>query len=363
MKKVRAGAHTWALLIVVFLAVGVGSASSSSGLPSIKIGKHVCTSSLSRWGNCGAVVLASSSGTPLAGTTPPAAALGPAQFHSAYNLPTTAPAAYDDRDRRRLRRPEHRVGPGGYDPYYGLPACTTANGCFRKVNQTGGTAYPTDGRRLVARDRPRRRDGTRRSARTARSCSSRPASATTANLGAAENEAVALGANVISNSWLSGEYSSETADECHTSTTRASRSPRRRATTATASASRRRRATSRRSAARRSTLGSSGCVLRRVRLERAAAPAVRAYDPEACLADRHRLFTPVGRRRVGRRRPEHRRGGLRLRSYSGQTGWFQVGGTSLASPLDRRGVRAGREHGARQRRLRIYAHSRARCTT
>jgi len=26
----------------------------------------------------------------------------------------------------------------------GLPACTTANGCFKKVNQTGGTAYPPD---------------------------------------------------------------------------------------------------------------------------------------------------------------------------------------------------------------------------
>ena len=25
---------------------------------------------------------------------------------------------------------------------FGLPACTTANGCFKKVNQTGGTRYP-----------------------------------------------------------------------------------------------------------------------------------------------------------------------------------------------------------------------------
>lgn len=27
---------------------------------------------------------------------------------------------------------------------YGLPACTTANGCFKKVNQTGGTTYPAE---------------------------------------------------------------------------------------------------------------------------------------------------------------------------------------------------------------------------
>src|SRR5205809_768187 len=30
-----------------------------------------------------------------------------------------------------------------YRSAMGLPACTTANGCFTKVNQTGGTNYPT----------------------------------------------------------------------------------------------------------------------------------------------------------------------------------------------------------------------------
>src|SRR5262249_14282478 len=29
-----------------------------------------------------------------------------------------------------------------YRSTYGLPPCTTANGCFKKVNQTGGTRYP-----------------------------------------------------------------------------------------------------------------------------------------------------------------------------------------------------------------------------
>src|SRR6185312_15425404 len=30
-----------------------------------------------------------------------------------------------------------------YRSTYGLPACTTANGCFKKINQNGGTSYPT----------------------------------------------------------------------------------------------------------------------------------------------------------------------------------------------------------------------------
>ncbi|MCC7105469.1 MAG: S53 family peptidase [Chloroflexi bacterium] len=29
-----------------------------------------------------------------------------------------------------------------FSSQYGLPACTTANGCFKKVNQTGGSTYP-----------------------------------------------------------------------------------------------------------------------------------------------------------------------------------------------------------------------------
>lgn len=29
-----------------------------------------------------------------------------------------------------------------FDSQYGLPSCTTANGCFKKVNQSGGSSYP-----------------------------------------------------------------------------------------------------------------------------------------------------------------------------------------------------------------------------
>ena len=31
---------------------------------------------------------------------------------------------------------------GTFSSQYGLPQCTTANGCFTKVNQTGGSSYP-----------------------------------------------------------------------------------------------------------------------------------------------------------------------------------------------------------------------------
>jgi hypothetical protein len=61
---------------------------------------------------------------------------GPADIQSAYKLPsstTTATVAivdaYDD--------PSAESDLATYRSQYGLPACTTANGCFRKVNQSG----------------------------------------------------------------------------------------------------------------------------------------------------------------------------------------------------------------------------------
>jgi hypothetical protein len=67
----------------------------------------------------------------------------PATLHSAYNLPTTASGtptvavvdAYDD--------PSIEADLAVYSQMFGLPACTTANGCFRKLNQSGVQgAYP-----------------------------------------------------------------------------------------------------------------------------------------------------------------------------------------------------------------------------
>jgi N-acetylneuraminic acid mutarotase/uncharacterized glyoxalase superfamily protein PhnB len=66
----------------------------------------------------------------------------PANIQSAYNLPaaTGAPLvaivdAYDD--------PNAESDLATYRTQFGLPACTTANGCFRKVAQDGSTNYPS----------------------------------------------------------------------------------------------------------------------------------------------------------------------------------------------------------------------------
>src|SRR6202035_5418662 len=72
------------------------------------------------------------------------AGFSPADLQSAYNLPSSAAGsgqtvaivdAYDD--------PNAEADLATYRAQFGIASCTTANGCFRKVNQTGGSIYPS----------------------------------------------------------------------------------------------------------------------------------------------------------------------------------------------------------------------------
>jgi subtilase family serine protease len=103
-----------------------------------------------------------------------------------------------------------------YRSTFGLPACTTANGCFRKVNQTGGTSsYPKNN---TGWDQEQALDLDMVSA-TCPSCHILLVQATNAsftNLGTAENTAAALGAHVISNSYGGGETGAGSLDGYYT---------------------------------------------------------------------------------------------------------------------------------------------------
>src|SRR5215471_12491266 len=75
-------------------------------------------------------------------TTPPKHAYTPADMADAYQLDTSLGAgstvaivdAYND--------PNVEADLAVYRKTWGLPPCTTANKCFRKVNQRGGTVMP-----------------------------------------------------------------------------------------------------------------------------------------------------------------------------------------------------------------------------
>ncbi|WP_328470839.1 carboxypeptidase regulatory-like domain-containing protein [Streptomyces sp. NBC_00448] len=139
---------------------------------------------------------------------PPTTALAPSDIQSAYRLPaghgggqTVAIVdAYGDSNAE--------ADLAAYRAYYDLPPCTTANGCFKKVDQSGGSNYPPD-------DPDWGTETTLDLDAVSAAC---PAcnillvqgdDASFDNLGIAENTAVALGAKFVSNSYGADEDPSE----------------------------------------------------------------------------------------------------------------------------------------------------------
>jgi subtilase family serine protease len=138
---------------------------------------------------------------------------GPSSLQAAYGLTSYSSAngsgqtiaivdAYND--------PTAEADLGVYRSYYGLSSCTTSNGCFKKVSQTGSTTSlpSTDGG--WAEEISLDLDMVSAIAPNAKIILVEATSASYANLGAAENEAAALGATEISNSWGGSDASDST---------------------------------------------------------------------------------------------------------------------------------------------------------
>ncbi|WP_372337601.1 peptidase S8 [Streptomyces sp. MK5] len=134
---------------------------------------------------------------------------GPASLQAAYNLPSAGGGsgqtvaivdAYDD--------PNAEADLAVYRSQYGLPACTTANGCFSKVDQNGGTKYPR-GDSGWAEEISLDLDMVSAACPNCKILLVEASSATMTNLGTAVNTAVRLGAKFVSNSYGGGESSSD----------------------------------------------------------------------------------------------------------------------------------------------------------
>jgi hypothetical protein len=143
------------------------------------------------------------------------AGYGPAQLRGAYNLPSAAPrvqtiaivTAYDSPNIEKDLR--------FYSKTFALPDCGSANGCFRKVNGAGAKAPLPSANPLWALE-------TSLDVQVAHAvCSNckillvEAASSAVNDLVAAVDTAANLGANVISNSWVVNEFRGETSLDYH----------------------------------------------------------------------------------------------------------------------------------------------------
>jgi hypothetical protein len=138
---------------------------------------------------------------------------GPTDLQSAYALPSAtagsgATVALVD----AFDYPDAESELAVYRAQYGLPACTSDTGCFSRVDQRGGTQYP-------APDSGWQEEEALDLDMVSAACPNCHIVLVEAddnsldNLGAAVNEAVALGAKYVSNSYGGSEDPSETASD------------------------------------------------------------------------------------------------------------------------------------------------------
>ncbi|MGW7548257.1 putative Ig domain-containing protein, partial [Streptomyces sp. NPDC054770] len=139
--------------------------------------------------------------------------LSPTNLHSAYNLPSTGGSGLTVAVVDAYNDPNAASDLATYRSTYGLSACTVANGCFKQVSQTGSTtSLPTNDSGWAGEEAL---DIDMVSA-VCPNCNIilvEASSATDSDLGTAENEAVALGAKFVSNSWGGSESSSQTSED------------------------------------------------------------------------------------------------------------------------------------------------------
>ncbi|GHH84710.1 hypothetical protein GCM10018793_49920 [Streptomyces sulfonofaciens] len=140
------------------------------------------------------------------------AGFGPQDIQSAYNLPADGGEgrtiaivdAYDN--------PDAEADLAVYRQQYGLPPCTTANGCFRKVDQRGGVSYPRSSD-TWAGEISLDTDMVSAAAPAAHILLVETDNDDLRNLAAGVDEAVALGAKYVSNSYgRMGDLGTDLAD-------------------------------------------------------------------------------------------------------------------------------------------------------
>jgi subtilase family serine protease len=203
---------------MVFVSLAVPAAASALPTQASPVASaHVCATPARGFARCFSRVVTNADGNVTTNVTP--SGLSPTTIKSAYNFPTSSIAgagttvaivdAYNDSSAQ--------TDLGVFSTQYGLPACTTANGCFSKVSQTGTTSYPrsNSGWSLeISLDI----QWAHAIAPGARILLVEAKSASFSDLLTAERYA-ASHATYVSNSWGAGEFSGETTYDKYFATT------------------------------------------------------------------------------------------------------------------------------------------------
>jgi hypothetical protein len=153
-------ASTGALLVLFVLPCALAGATSIiSPLPASDYTvRHVCATPAPGHAGCMALKLVPATAAardythplvitrsrPIEAANPTEGAFGlrPQDLHSVYQLPNVAPSSQTIAIVDAYNDLSAEADLGVYDQTFGLPVCTVANGCFRKINQQGEPANP-----------------------------------------------------------------------------------------------------------------------------------------------------------------------------------------------------------------------------
>ncbi|MGH6875829.1 MAG: S53 family peptidase [Rhizomicrobium sp.] len=193
---------------LVSVVIGFGLASGVNAQTVMRSGnvyyRHVCGNVVGLAGRCAADIVTDRAGHLLTSSRSPIDGFTPSDLRSAYNMTATGSAETIIAAVDAYGYTNAESDLAVYRSEFGLPACTTANGCFKKLNQKGRTSNYTQN---IGWAEESALDLDMASV-ACPDCSIYLIEAKTAsfrNLGAAVDEAATLGAHVISNSYAGAE--------------------------------------------------------------------------------------------------------------------------------------------------------------
>jgi subtilase family serine protease len=132
-------------LVVSALTGGIPGADAASPHLTHLSGLHaqrVCAKPSAGHAACFAKVLVNKKGAIPMATSPLSTALSPTQLKAAYGLPSTGGTGRTVAIVDAYGYPNLERDLTIYRNFYGMPACTTANGCLKIRDQNGGTSLP-----------------------------------------------------------------------------------------------------------------------------------------------------------------------------------------------------------------------------
>ena len=140
-------------------------------------------------------------GATRAGTIGPAGGLTPGDLGTAYGLATTGGHGQTVAIVDAYNDPDINANLQTFDSHYGLAGCSTSNGCLRVVNQSGGAALPANDTSGWSVEESLDVETVHSVCQGCKIVLIEASSPGNSDLATAENEAVALGATEVSNSF------------------------------------------------------------------------------------------------------------------------------------------------------------------